>query len=97
MGATYELTAAVREKVGKGAARATRREGLVPAVIYGGKQPSLAISLPDREITLKICGGGFFTTLATIVVGEVAGFDVVDDRGLIDAVASANLTEGVSP
>ena len=34
---------------------------------------------------------------ATIVVGEVAGFDVVDDRGLIDAVASANLTEGVSP
>lgn len=70
MGATYELTATVREKVGKGAARATRRDGLVPAVVYGGKQPSLAISLPNREITLKIYGGGFFTTLATIVVGD---------------------------
>jgi large subunit ribosomal protein L25 len=70
MGATYELTATLREKVGKGAARATRRDNLVPAVIYGGKQPSLAIALPDREITLKIYGGGFFTTLATIAVGE---------------------------
>jgi len=69
MGATYELTATVREKVGKGAARATRRDGLVPAVIYGGKQPSLAISLPNREITQRIYGGGFFTTLATIDVG----------------------------
>lgn len=70
MGATYELTATVREKVGKGAARATRRDNLVPAVIYGGKQPSLAIALPNREITLKIYGGGFFTTLATIAVGD---------------------------
>jgi large subunit ribosomal protein L25 len=70
MGATYELTAAVREKVGKGAARATRRDGQVPAVIYGGKLPSLAISLPIREITQRIHGGGFFTTLATIDVGD---------------------------
>ena len=70
MGATYELTAAVREKVGKGAARATRREGLVPAVVYGGKQPALAISLPYRDIDQKIRGGGFFTTLATIDVGD---------------------------
>jgi len=70
MGATYELTATVREKVGKGAARATRRDGLVPAVIYGGKQPPLAISLADKDVYYKIHGGGFFTTLATI---EVAG------------------------
>jgi large subunit ribosomal protein L25 len=69
MGTTYELTATVREKVGKGAARATRRDGLVPAVIYGGKQPPLAISLADRDVYYKIHGGGFFTTLATIAVG----------------------------
>ena len=66
MGATYELTATVREKVGKGAARATRRDGLVPAVVYGGKQTSLAISLPNRAITNRIHAGGFYTTLATI-------------------------------
>lgn len=70
MGATYELMATVREKVGKGAARATRRDGKVPAVIYGGKQPSLAISLPNKDITERIYGGGFFTTLATIDVGS---------------------------
>jgi large subunit ribosomal protein L25 len=70
MGATYELTATVREKVGKGAARATRRDGLVPAVIYGGKQASLSISLPNREIDVKIRAGGFFTTLAMIAVGD---------------------------
>lgn len=70
MSTTYELTATVREKVGKGAARATRREGQIPAVIYGGKQPALPISLSYWEIDQKIHGGGFFTTLATIDVGS---------------------------
>ena len=71
MGASYELSATVREKVGKGAARSVRRQGLVPAVIYGGKQPPIAINLPDRDVYFKIHGGGFFTTLATIdVAGE---------------------------
>ena len=50
MGTTYELSATVRERVGKGAARATRRQGMVPAVIYGGKQPPLAINLSDRDV-----------------------------------------------
>jgi large subunit ribosomal protein L25 len=70
MGASYELSATVREKVGKGAARSVRRLGMVPAVIYGGKQPPVAINLPDREVYFKIHGGGFFTTVATI---DVAG------------------------
>lgn len=69
MGQTYELTATVRDKVGKGAARATRRQGMIPAVIYGGKQPPVAISLSDREVYFKIHGGGFLTTVATIDVG----------------------------
>jgi large subunit ribosomal protein L25 len=70
MGTAYELAATVREKVGKGATRATRREGQIPAVIYGGKQPALPISLSYWEIDQKIHGGGFFTTLATIDVGS---------------------------
>ena len=71
MGASYELSATVREKVGKGPARSVRRQGLVPAVIYGGKQPPISINLPDRDVYFKIHGGGFFTTLATIdVAGE---------------------------
>ena len=68
MGATYELSATAREKVGKGAARSVRRQGMVPAVIYGGNQPPATISLNDREIRLRIEGGGFYTTVATIAV-----------------------------
>jgi large subunit ribosomal protein L25 len=70
MGATYELAATLRDKVGKGAARAVRRSGQVPAVIYGGKQDPVSISLNDREIYYKIHGGGFFTTVAILTVGS---------------------------
>ena len=66
---SYELKAEAREQVGKGSARAVRRQGRVPAVIYGDKQPPLAITLPYKEIFYKIHGGGFLTTVATIEVG----------------------------
>jgi large subunit ribosomal protein L25 len=66
---SYELEAEAREQVGKGAAREVRRNGRVPAVIYGDKQPPLSISLPYKEVFMKIHGGGFMTTIATINVG----------------------------
>jgi large subunit ribosomal protein L25 len=66
---SYELEAEAREKVGKGAAREIRRNGRVPAVIYGDKQPPLAVTLPYKEVFMKIHGGGFMTTIATINVG----------------------------
>ncbi|PSJ60591.1 50S ribosomal protein L25/general stress protein Ctc [Kumtagia ephedrae] len=69
MSETYELTAEAREQVGKGSARAVRRDGKVPAVIYGDKQPPLAIALPYKDVYYKIHGGGFLTTIATIDVG----------------------------
>ena len=59
---TYELKAEAREQVGKGSARAVRRNGKVPAVIYGDKQPPLAIALSYKDIFYKIHGGGFLTT-----------------------------------
>jgi large subunit ribosomal protein L25 len=68
MSDTYELKAEARERVGKGSARELRRNGLIPAIIYGDKQPPLSITLPYKEVTLKIHGGGFMTTVATIDV-----------------------------
>jgi large subunit ribosomal protein L25 len=68
MSNTYELKAEARERVGKGSARELRRNGLIPAVIYGDKQPPLSIALPYKDVTLKIHAGGFLTTLATIDV-----------------------------
>jgi len=62
----YELKAEVRERAGKGAARAVRRQGKVPAVIYGDKKPPLPISLTYKDVFMKLHGGGFLTTLAMI-------------------------------
>lgn len=67
--ATYVLKAETRDRVGKGSSRELRRNGLIPAVIYGDKQAPLAISLSSKDVTLKIHAGGFMTTVATIDVG----------------------------
>ena len=69
MSETYELKAEARERVGKGSARELRRNGFIPAVIYGDKQAPLPIALPYKEVTLKIHAGSFMTTIATIDVG----------------------------
>jgi len=49
-----------REKAGKGAARACRREGRVPAVIYGGKKDPVMISLDPIELTKALDKEDFF-------------------------------------
>jgi large subunit ribosomal protein L25 len=68
---SYELDATVRDVVGKGAARALRREAQVPAVIYGDKKPPLPISLAFKETDKRLRAGGFMTTVSTInVAGE---------------------------
>ncbi|KAB0679811.1 50S ribosomal protein L25/general stress protein Ctc [Aureimonas leprariae] len=69
MSETYTVKAEAREKVGKGAARALRLKGLVPAVIYGDKQEPLPIAVPYKETFLKLHAGGFKTTVANIEVG----------------------------
>jgi large subunit ribosomal protein L25 len=68
MAQTYELKASARTRVGKGSARALRREGNIPAVIYGDKQPPIAIALNSRDISKKLHAGGFLTHVATIDV-----------------------------
>jgi large subunit ribosomal protein L25 len=66
---SYELEATVRDVVGKGAARALRREAKVPAVIYGDKKPPLPIAVSFKDADKRLRAGGFMTTLATISVG----------------------------
>ncbi|WP_422021963.1 50S ribosomal protein L25/general stress protein Ctc [Roseibium sp.] len=68
MASSYELKASARDRVGKGAARALRREGLLPAVIYGDKKPALPITIPVKETTLTLHKGGFLTHIGTIDV-----------------------------
>ena len=63
---TYELKAEAREQVGKGSARAVRRQGKVPAVIYGDKQPPLSIAIDTKETFKRLHAGGFLTHIASI-------------------------------
>ncbi|MER0238019.1 50S ribosomal protein L25/general stress protein Ctc [Fulvimarina sp. MAC8] len=67
---TFEVKAEKREKVGKGAARALRRNAMIPAVIYGDNKDPLPIALPYKETFLALHAGGFMTNLATITVGK---------------------------
>ena len=60
------LSAEPRERAGKGAARATRREGRVPAIVYGDKQEPVLISLEPRELGRAVARPGFFATLVDI-------------------------------
>jgi large subunit ribosomal protein L25 len=63
MATVKELKATARPNGGKGAARAERRAGRVPGVIYGNNQPPVTISVDDKELRLRIGAGRFLTTL----------------------------------
>src|SRR5262249_32344392 len=66
MATVQELKATARPSAGKGAARAERRAGRVPGVIYGNNQPPLPISVNDRELRQRILAGRFLTTVYDI-------------------------------
>ena len=66
MATVKELKATARPSVGKGAARAERRAGRVPGVIYGNNQPPLPISVDDRDLRQRILAGRFLTTVCDI-------------------------------
>ena len=63
-----QIKAVARDRAGKGAARAVRRQGQVPAVIYGGGQPAEAIALDFNLTKQLIFAGHFLTTVFEIDV-----------------------------
>ncbi len=70
MAETVVLEATARKGGGKGAARAVRREGRIPAVIYGDKKDPQLISLDYRDTWKHVQHGRFLSTLVEV---EVAG------------------------
>lgn len=56
---TIRIEAEARGRAGKGAARATRRQGLVPAVIYGAKQEATLCALDPRDVMKELHKGGW--------------------------------------
>lgn len=62
------IDAEPREQVGKGAARATRRAGRVPCVIYGAKKDPVSISIAPLELRKNLQAGTFFSTVYEIKI-----------------------------
>jgi large subunit ribosomal protein L25 len=78
-----------RDRTGTGGARATRKAGLIPGVMYGGKDKPAAIAIETRELEKAITTGGRFTSslfdveiagAKTRVVPRAVQFDPVTDR-----------------
>lgn len=90
MAATKQLAAVARSGIGKGAARSVRREGRVPAVIYGGGEAAAPISVNFKDVNQLINAGHFLTTIFELdvdgrkerVLPRDYQLDVVTDRPL---------------
>jgi large subunit ribosomal protein L25 len=63
------LSAETRDRAGKGASRAMRREGRVPAVIYGNKEAPVAIHVEEKLLTKMLHTGHFMNSVVMIDVG----------------------------
>jgi len=62
------LPAERRERAGKGASRALRREGRTPAVIYGGKEEPTSIHLEEKELVRQLMFGHFMNSIVQVEV-----------------------------
>ncbi len=68
MATVREIKATARPSSGKGAARAERRAGRVPGVIYGDNKPPVTISLDHAELRQRIYAGRFLTTIFDVAL-----------------------------
>jgi len=88
MSEALTLPAETRERAGKGASRALRREGRVPAVIYGGKEESTPIHVEAKELVRQLGTGHFMNSIVMIdvdgksvrVLPKDVSFHPVNDR-----------------
>ena len=82
------LAAETRDRGGKGASRDLRRQGRVPAVIYGMKQDPVSIHVEEKALVRALMTGHFMNTVVMIDAGGApvrtlpkdVAFDVVTDR-----------------
>ncbi|MEY4671038.1 MAG: hypothetical protein RLZZ415_917, partial [Pseudomonadota bacterium] len=69
MSDTLHLPAETRERAGKGASRELRRNGRVPAVVYGNNEEPLAIHVEEKLLVKQLGTGHFFNSIVEVEVG----------------------------
>lgn len=69
MKAAVEFKAETREIAGKGAARAARRNGFVPVVVYGNNKPNVSLNVEARQLANEYFRGGFMNKVVALKAG----------------------------
>ena len=90
MSDTLTLPAETRDRAGKGASRALRRHGRVPAVVYGNNEAPASIHVEEKELVRQLGTGHFFNSIVEIEIGgkkvrtlpKDVAFHPVNDRPL---------------
>jgi len=90
MAETTKVVAKKRDRAGKGGARSSRRDGLIPAVIYGDKQPPMPIAVEPKSIERELHREGFFNHRLQIDV-EGTDYDVLPRDVQVDPVTDKPL------
>lgn len=80
MSAEFELDCEVREVGGKGASRRLRRlEGKIPAILYGGGEDPVSLTIPHKDILHATENEAFFSHIITLNIGKKKQQAVIKD------------------
>jgi len=79
MSVSFEVEAQSRSDPGKGASRRLRRQGLVPAVLYGGHQQPEMLALAHNQVVRHLQNEAFYSHVLNLKVGDVTTQAVLKD------------------
>lgn len=79
MSVDFDVAATSRSDTGKGASRRLRRQGLVPAIVYGGHKEPEMISLSHNEVLQHLENESFFSSILSLKVDDVVASVVLKD------------------
>ena len=79
MAEKFDLIADIREDAGKGSSRRLRRQGKVPAIIYGAGRPPRALTFDHNKVILELENESFYSSVLNIKVGDKSQAAIVKD------------------
>jgi large subunit ribosomal protein L25 len=75
----FDLIAELREDQGKGASRRLRREGMVPAIIYGAGRPPRALAFDHNRVIQQLENESFYSSILNIKVRDKSQAAILKD------------------
>ncbi|NIV18710.1 MAG: 50S ribosomal protein L25/general stress protein Ctc [Woeseiaceae bacterium] len=79
MAKDFDLVADIREDAGKGSSRRLRREGKVPAIIYGAGRPPRALVFDHNRVIQQLENEKFYSSVLNIKVGDKSQAAILKD------------------